>query len=131
MNAEQELADEVAREYSDPTRAPQKLMTLGLITLYKWDKIYHKQQTQTAPLTVAEIAAIENSFSAADIRNYKRQAREALKNHHHTHSSRGWWSGVGQSVVGSLIYSFTLVVIALIIKVSGSDLITVLRSLFT
>jgi hypothetical protein len=43
---------------------------------------------------------------------------------------RSWWPGITQSVIAGFSYSVLLALAALVIKLNGSDAVTVMRGLF-
>jgi len=44
---------------------------------------------------------------------------------------RSWWAGALQGFIGAVFYSVFIAVIVLVVKLSGSDVITILRMIIS
>lgn len=129
MPSERDLADEAALYSRNNPRSLEHILTLGLCAFYKCDKAYHwMQQNNAAEIAPNAYFDIANNFTHRELDDYRRTARDALEDYRN--AGRGWWYGFSQSLAAAFAYSVLLVLAALIIKVLGSDLATVVNFIF-
>jgi hypothetical protein len=132
MASERDCVDQLFRDAGRPNLSLQELLALGFLVGRKWDKAIAANPSQGAAVT-SEQAAAHDNFTSAELSEFREAANRALLQYAATLPSRGetWSRGFWQGFASAWAYSLSIAVIAIIIKILGSDLLTVLRPLIT
>jgi hypothetical protein len=132
--SERDCVDQFVRHAGKPDLSLSELIALGLLVTRKWDKARSASSAPSANVTFQEASAFD-SFTSDELAQFRDTANRTLSQHlaHHTASMSkdGWWRGFWQGVAAAFFYSFLLALIAFIIKLLGSDFITLLKTLLT
>jgi hypothetical protein len=129
MPSERDCIDHLARAAANPRLSLQESIALGLLVARKWDKARHHYETRD--VTAADAADFDN-FTDAELDDFRAAASRVLVEHAATlpRTSDRWSRGFWQGFAASWAYALSIAVIALIIRLAGSDVLTVLRDLF-
>ena len=125
MSAERACCDALARAEGDRYLALQETVALGLLVARKWDRATSGTDGRTPPL--ADEVARYDSFTDREIQEFRATASRAITEYAASLPQQSWWTPVIQGCVSALFYSLFVALIVLIVKLSGSDVITVLR----
>lgn len=130
MPGEREVVDQLARVSTDRLLALQETLALGLLVTRKWDRALLGAAAGRDSLTSPEAAAFDH-FADAELTDFRRNAQRMLAEYQMLHRPRpGWWSGFWQGYASAIAYALTLALAAIVIKLNGSDALTLLRLLF-
>ncbi len=128
MPGERDCVVQVARDSHERPLALAETLALGLLVLRKWDRAT-LSLGNPAP-TIIEVAAFDQ-FTSRELSEFRARARSMLDEHAALHRPPvGWWTGFWQGYASSLAYALTLALAAILIKLNGSDALTLLRMLF-
>lgn len=134
MPGERELAEEAARESRNAREGLERLLALGLCSFYKWDRIFHDEERNGGPVDQMQHLRYAEGFTNRELDDYRRQASRAIDDYVRDQLRdlypNSWWYGFFQGIASAFAYSLILVLIALIVKLIGSDLLTVARFIF-
>lgn len=135
MASERDCVDEVVKHASRPDLSLPEVIALGLLVSSKWDKARTAHPAAAATMTSEEAARFD-SFTPNEVSQFREAANRVLTQHMTTYTASvvrrapdGWWRGFSQGVAAAFAYSLGLALVALIIKLLGSDILTVLKEL--
>ena len=131
MPTERDCARHLSRVRSNLRLGLQETIALGLLVARKWDRAGHAVDEPTA-----QDAVEHDNFTTDEIDEFRANASRTLVEYAASLPSPdcsgaqpSWWYGVSQGLAAAFFYSVILVVVGISVKLFGSDLITVLRSL--
>lgn len=77
-------------------------------------------------------AAAFDEFTSAELNEFRAQAVRVLVEHAATipRDGEGWFRGFWQGFASAWAYALSIAVVAFIVKLAGSDLLTILKDLF-
>lgn len=128
MPGERDCVKQVARDSHERQLALAETLALGLLVLRKWDRAT-LGLGNPAP-TAAEVSAFDQ-FTHGELSEFRGRAKSMLDEHAALHGPPvGWWTGFWQGYASSLAYALTLALAAILIKLNGSDVLTLLQTLF-
>ncbi len=78
----------------------------------------------------AEDAIRYDNFTQNELDEFRASATRMLTAHAAISARPSWWYGVSQSLAAAFLYSLFLALVIFIVKLSGSDVITVFRTIF-
>ena len=134
MGGERDLCDLATRCRHDRLRVVEESLALGLLEVKKWDRIY-SWRIESEPASVQ--LKVADSFTEDEIADFRETARRMLREYVAEYinirleRSECWWRGFGQGVPAAFAYSLGIVLIAIIIKILGSDVATVFKFLMS
>lgn len=126
MPGEREAVENAVRSGSDSQEFLQVALGLGLMVISKWDRADAKYGTTPGPEQAAEF----DSFTDAEVRAFNRRASQLLGEHVAVQVDRrrpSFWLPVWQGVISAFLYSLFLVIIYLLVKHGGHDLLDIAR----
>lgn len=131
MASERDCVDHLLRVARSPRLSLQEVIALGLLVSRKWDRAREADPAAGAAVSSQQAASFDN-FTPAEIDEFRATASRILVEHAATLPRAGdrWVRGFGQSFASAWAYAASIAVIAFIVKLAGSDLLTVLRDLF-
>ncbi len=108
-----------------------ELVTLGFLVSGKWDRAREDRAAQDRDVDAFEVARYDR-FTSAELREYRESASPMLAEFAAASPRSGdsWWRGFWQGFASAWAYSLSIAIVAFIIKLSGSDLLTLVRDLF-
>jgi hypothetical protein len=132
MPSERDCVDHLIRVAGDRNLSLQETIALGLLVARKWHRA-SAASPDTEPPT-PEMAIRHDDFTISELHEFRSTSSRMLLEYGTSVYAAAlpkpsWWYGVGQGVAGALFYSLIVAVILFIIKLSGSDVLTILRSL--
>jgi len=130
MASERDCVDQLFRDAGRPNVSLQELIALGFLVGRKWDKAIAANPSSAAAVT-SEQAAEHDNFTSSELSEFREAANRALLLYAATLPGRAepWSRGFWQGFAAAWAYALSIAVIAIIIKIFGSDLLTVLRPL--
>ncbi len=131
MEGERDGVDQFIEVAQSSSRGLTEVLTLGLLVARKWDRARSAYPDLSAAVTAADAAQFDN-FTAAEMREFRDAAGRMLAEYAATlpREADSWWRGFWQGLASAWAYALSIAVVAFIIKLSGSDLLTLLRELF-
>jgi hypothetical protein len=130
MPSERDCVDNLLRIASNPRLSLTEIIALGLVVARKWDRA-RAAADPSANVTANEAARFDN-FTQQELDEFRAAASRILIEHTATlpRAGNGWWRGFWQGFAASWGYALSIAIVAIIIRLSGSDLLTLLRELF-
>ena len=102
-------------------------VSLGLLVAKKWDKALTKYGGSPTSEQIVE----QDEFTPSDLLTFRSTGHQLLAQYLAQHKTEDRWSrGFWQGVAASFFYAAALALMAIAIKVLGSDVFTVLRFIF-
>lgn len=126
MPGEREAVENAVRSSRDRQEFLQVALGLGFMVISKWDRADAKYGNTPGPEQAAEF----DSFTEAEVREFNRRASQHLGEHVavQVDSRRpSFWLPVWQGVISAFFYSLFLIVIYLLVKYGGHDLLDIAR----
>lgn len=130
MPTERDSVDNLLRIASNPRLSLNEIIALGLLVARKWDRA--RAGANAAANVTADEAARFDNFTQQEVDEFKATASRILVEHIATLPRAGdsWLKGFWQGFAASWGYALSLAMVAIIIKLAGSDVLTLLRELF-
>ncbi len=125
MSSERECFAALARAGGDRYLTLQETVALGLLVARKWDRATSGRDGELPPS--AGEAARYDDFTDREIQEFRATASRAIAEYAASLPQPSWWTAIAQGFVSALFYSVFLALVILVVKLSGSDVITVLR----
>jgi len=127
MPSERDCVDHLVRVVAHRDQSLRETVALGLLVASKWDRARARTPGLTTP-TIEKVADCDN-FTAAELEAFREAASRVLSEHltSSAYLKPSWWSGVWQGVTAACIYSIFLAAAVIIVKLSGSDVLTLAR----
>ena len=132
MPSERDCVLHLLRARSDRRLGLQETIALGLLVARKWDRAGNRVDEPTA-----RDAIEHDSFTADEIAEFRSNASRTLVEYAASLPSPdcsgpqpSWWYGVSQGLAATFLYSLFLALVIFVVKLSGSDVITVFRTIF-
>ena len=131
MEGERDGVDQFIEVARSSGRGLTEVLTLGLLVARKWDRARSAYPDISAAVTSADAAQFDN-FTATEMREFRDAAGRMLAEYAATlpRPADSWWRGFWQGMASAWAYAFSIAIVAFIIKLSGSDLLTLLRDIF-
>ena len=131
MASERDCVDHLLRVAGNPNLSLPEIIALGLLVSRKWDRARTANPTNEAAVTSSQAANFDD-FTPAELREFREAASRVLIEHAATLPRSGdkWMRGFWQGLASAWAYAIMIAIVAFIIKLSGSDLLTVLREVF-
>jgi hypothetical protein len=128
MPTERDCVDNLLRVASNPRLSLTEIIALGLVVARKWDRA---RANASATVTATEAAGFDN-FTQQELDEFRATASRILIEHMATLPRAGdsWWKGFWQGFAASWSYALSIAIVAFIIKLAGSDVLTLLGDLF-
>ncbi len=132
MPSERDCVDHLIRVAADRNLSLQETIALGLLVARKWDRASSANPSVMPP--TRESAMLHDDFTNGELQEFRSTASRVLAEYgaslnHAITPAASWWYGVLQNLAAAFFYSIFLAVIFFVIKMSGSDVLTVIRSL--
>jgi len=131
MASERDCVNKLLENSGSPLLNLPELVTLGFLVARKWDRAREDHAAEDYDVDPSEVARYDR-FTTAELREYRESATRMLAEFAAASPRTGdsWWRGFWQGFASAWAYALSIAVVALIIKLSGSDLLTLLRDLF-
>lgn len=132
MAGERNQVDSVLYHAADPYKNLEQTIALGLLVLRKYDRADEQFGPSATPAQLATCA----NFTQNELEEFTSQSAQILTQFAVSFAvpeaeESGWWAVWGVPIIVGLIsaflYSILLIVIAIIAKLGGHDLIDILR----
>ena len=108
----------------------RSFVALGLVVASKWDQADTRHDGEATPAQATQF----DTFTDAQTREFNERAAAMLAEYAASIASRrrpSFWLPVLQSLVAALIYSVFVVIMFLLVKFGGRDLIDIAREALT
>ena len=128
MPCERDCVDHLVRVSRNPHLSIQETTALGLLVARKWDRAGMALPPGAEP--TAEDAIRHDNFTQNELDEFRASATRMLAAHATLSARPSWWYGVSQGLAAAFLYSLFLAVAIFIVKLSGSDVITLFRTIF-
>ena len=140
MPSEREIFSEIIgyQQRLDEDSFIHGLLAFGLLHYYKLDRVLAWEEDREDMLMPAEkVQELADGFTQRQITDFYGTSIRALREYTARRSHQGpakthntsYWYGVGQGLVSAFLYSTILLVIFLVTKLFGGDLLALLREI--
>ena len=129
MEGERDCVDQFVQAAGSSGRGLTEALTLGLLVARKWDRA---RGAGTGATAKPEDATLFDDFTNTEMHEFRGAAARMLAEYAVTlpRPNDNWWRGFWQGLASAWAYALSIAIVAFIIKLSGSDLLTLLRDVF-